>query len=275
MLALALACAAPDSDSATPWTPAAVAAPVPTVGLAEVETAIGGLLAEVREFSAAPLFTGYRTAMGAADGACPGVLAEHGNESWDAACTTGAGTGFSGYAFLHHYAGENTGDGVTVGDLITCIAEIGPLADGGAYGCHGEAWNYAIEGAGETRYETGAQGAFSFEGAAAGDTWLSGARTPAVEMIAIASDDGGRSLWADGAVGNLADPALANGYLRDVSVADPSCPTGTVSVRDAGGEWYDAAFACDPCGAVTFRGEPLGTACADFSPLVDWTDSPW
>jgi hypothetical protein len=60
-------------------------------------------------------------------------------------------------------------------------------------------------------------------------------------------------------------------------------PGGTVSVRDAEGEWYDVTFQgpvsgsstsfpaeCDGCGEVWFRGAPIGDVCPDLSTLQTW-----
>jgi hypothetical protein len=61
-----------------------------------------------------------------------------------------------------------------------------------------------------------------------------------------------------------------------------------VSLRDSDGNWYDVVFdgpilyddvidpaVCDGCGEAWYRGEPMGTVCADFNALVDWEVSPW
>ena len=68
----------------------------------------------------------------------------------------------------------------------------------------------------------------------------------------------------------------------------PIEPSGTISIRDDAGDWYDVEFQgpgysgaasfppeCDGCGDVWYQGENLGQACVDFSAMTDWEGSPW
>lgn len=65
-------------------------------------------------------------------------------------------------------------------------------------------------------------------------------------------------------------------------------PSGTISIRDSDGEWYQAVFDgpaydgaevfppdCDGCGEVWFRGEKLGEVCPAFTVFTDWSETPW
>jgi hypothetical protein len=65
-------------------------------------------------------------------------------------------------------------------------------------------------------------------------------------------------------------------------------PSGTISVRDDEGEWYEVMFDgpaytgamvfppdCDGCGEVWWRGESLGMVCPDIGALLDWDGTPW
>jgi hypothetical protein len=274
VLGLVLACAVPEDDTAS-WTPDVPVAPQPTVDVAAVGAAVTDLVAGLRDLGAAPVFEAYRVAMEAADSSCPGVLEELGSASWGTTCTTAAGAAFAGFAFLHHYdeTVEEDSD-IAEGDTMRCIGDI-TLPDGTSFGCHGTAWNYLTLGEGTTTFTTAEKGAYFSTLAGTADAWLAGDPDPFLEMIAVRSDDGTRSITVDGAVGGLPDDTLADGYVRALTVADATCPEGGVSVRDSAGEWYDVAFGCDPCGAVSFRGTALGTTCVDFAPLLDWTDTPW
>jgi hypothetical protein len=59
-------------------------------------------------------------------------------------------------------------------------------------------------------------------------------------------------------------------------------PSGSISIRDDAGYWYDVFFdvdnetgaapegLCDGCGDVWYRGVRVTQACADFSPWFAW-----
>lgn len=82
-------------------------------------------------------------------------------------------------------------------------------------------------------------------------------------------DSSGR--WAFEANGGFAVDGQAMSMAGfTVNGACGTKPTGTVSVRDQLGYWYDLTYdetSCDGCGEVSFDGtEPLGRACADITP---------
>jgi hypothetical protein len=70
--------------------------------------------------------------------------------------------------------------------------------------------------------------------------------------------------------------------------ACPSEPGGVISVRDVQGGWYDILLdgpaewggtsdpdLCDGCGEAFYRGESIGSVCADFPALLGWEGTPW
>jgi hypothetical protein len=93
-----------------------------------------------------------------------------------------------------------------------------------------------------------------------------------------------------GIVGEVSAVRLDDVYMYSENLGS-MCgiePSGTIAVRDAEGNWYEAEFDgpkyygagafppdCDSCGRVYWRGELLGTVCPDFGLLVDWESRPW
>ena len=70
---------------------------------------------------------------------------------------------------------------------------------------------------------------------------------------------------------------------RNSGKSCPIEPNGNMEYRDADGLWFEIEFEgfsekskyCDGCGHVSSEGEIIGEVCVDFSPWVEFGDSPW
>ena len=117
--------------------------------------------------------------------------------------------------------------------------------------------------------------------------------SPSVLLYGIQYDLGGPAnyVYLDGSVADISDAATAVRFddlaigSMDLGLACDLEPTDALAVRDASGTWWEVRFDydergrltgdCDGCGGV-WTGETYhGDVCADFSPLMDWEESPW
>ncbi len=105
---------------------------------------------------------------------------------------------------------------------------------------------------------------------------------------------GGKGILVSGSVtvetGSVSAVVMEDLYLLEEALGS-TCgiePSGTVSILDAEGRWYDLVFdgptdaapevdpaVCDGCATAWYRGAALGEACIDFSVLTAWESSPW
>ncbi len=155
---------------------------------------------------------------------------------------------------------------------------------------------------GYTGWQLIVEGSFSSDDEALEETWLEPGSTVRPTLVRISVlvppnpdglPEGGRIATIDGGITGLAgdlDTVSVSGlfmYSPELSECDE--PGGSVSVRDADGNWYDVLFdgpegwededvdlmACDGCGTTWFRGQQIGNTCVDFSSLVEFEDRPW
>jgi hypothetical protein len=298
-------CPSPTEDTAgeEPYTPAPYiyeeeSPPSADLAAADLESAIDAAVASVLALNAAPVFPAYHAAMAGAQSDCPAYYDYQGSQYWYDQCSTDAGTSFSGYGFYQLYDDYDAGDGVVYdGESLSGVAQI-TTPEGYNFAAGGAAYNlvaYSPVDA-EWRYTYFAsviQGAFAWDGPEADGTWLADGLAPDLSVAAY-NTDYGNFASVDGGLSGLGgdvDTVVFDGVvLIDASLGSscPSEPSGTVSVRDAYGNWYDVVFdgppdlettadpdLCDGCGAAFFHGEPVGAVCADFTPLLDWETAPW
>lgn len=97
-------------------------------------------------------------------------------------------------------------------------------------------------------------------------------------------EDGRDTLRLEGGISYEGDTFI---YFDDFSVDDDNCALGGAHLRDPSGYWWvlqhgeEGSVACEPCGALSFAGVPVGESCLDWRVLVQqqadalWRQSPW
>ncbi|MCB9761626.1 MAG: hypothetical protein H6739_17410 [Alphaproteobacteria bacterium] len=277
--------------------------PAPSLSIAQVEDAITEAVVGAFDLNAQPVIAGYQAAMVGQEEGCPDYYANEDNTYWYDYCYSEDGSYFSGYGFIYHYDRVENGDGYLVsGDYVYLVADI-VNGDGHAFSGSGAAYNVQMDWEGDTPhtlYYSIVQGTFSYDGPEVSGTWMDEDIAPDLTILAywVPEDTSpqfhGGLVNLQGGVSGLsseADTVVMDGvsiFQEGLASMCPIEPSGTISVRDPSGNWYDVIFdgptepgaaidtsACDGCGAVFYRGERLGDACVDFSPLLDWEEQPW
>ena len=257
----------------------------PGMTLADVEVALVDAIDAALGLSVAPVVDSYRAAMSYADESCPVWYDDgYGGYYWYSYCTTGQGASYSGYAFETSYDGQtdkygNVSSGASISAAATVVSPGGTLDASGAVG------GYEMD----TYYGSHARslyvsGNFSWTGTEASDTWMTDGVRPEVGVYSDTMHGAGYfSIYGSIAgLGASIDVVAFDSVVLYTQSYGALCgqePIGMISIRGADGNWYDVMFDndyhkvdpadCDGCGAVWFRGEYLGEACADFGPWVE------
>lgn len=231
-------------------------------------------------------------------------LEDYGYFYWSAACTARDDTYFSGYGISFDF--DPFWSGGLHYDRYAYLSGTFQITDPEGYLLEGSgySYDYEYEYPGNYSYRYGQiSGTFSYNNPAAADSWLGQEMTVSLYMYSLNYNawnpnyDGTNSqvnFTFTGSLGGLSgdintivltDTFIYTAALGSACEAEPS---GTISVRDSQGEWYDVYFQgppydgasvyppdCDGCGQIYFRGDYLGDACPDFSPLTSWEDRPW
>ncbi|MDG1480563.1 MAG: hypothetical protein P8R54_13280 [Myxococcota bacterium] len=254
----------------------------------DVAAAVEGALLLITQLDVGPIVSVYSALLAQSDSTCPLWSDYKGTPLWYDTCTADAGVSFSGYGLTQPWEGTDDGSGNRWwGTQIYSIATItdadgqvlttgGSVASLTGVSADGAALIYAL-----------IEGSFSWDGPEAAGTWLDWGSTPSITWFSLRDpDSGGQVITVSGAItiddGPIAAVVLDNIYLTD-ELLGSSCgeePSGTISVLDSDGRWYDlifdgptdavpevAAGVCDGCATVWYRGSPLGEACVDFSIL--------
>ena len=281
----------------------------PSLSLDEVERGIEAGLDAVMWVDPSALHTTYDGIISpsmdtvvAGDDDCPYYydyyLEDYGYFYWYDSCTADDATYFTGYALSYDYTGLSSypyqyGNYAYLSGSGSVTDSAGYTLDIGGYSYINEydyydyySYHYAYT-----------YGNFDYNAPDAADTWLAAGPPGNLYWSASHYDNtAGPQNYVTvtgslaGLIGDVNTIVLTDTYIYTES-AGSSCadePSGTISVRDAEGEWYDVSFQgppyqgasvlpadCDGCGQVYFRGELLGEVCPDFSILTDWEDRPW
>lgn len=273
--------------------------PVSSFDQGAVEGALQTAIDQLLLTAATPVLQGYAEGMALADAGCPTLYDVDGNTVWYDYCTTDGGAYFAGYGFYYLYDDVDAfGDGLLYdGAVVTGLGQI-VSPDGVTVEVGGTAG--LLQGGNEDydAFISVVQGSFSWDAPEADETWMAEGLRPSLQVYAITAPaydahyvkiDGGLDGLVDEDGQTLAIPtATLTGVLLADEIVGFPCdqePTGTISVRDPNGAWFAVAFdvdenqqltgVCDGCGEVTYNGEVVGEACADFSAWLDWGDSPW
>jgi hypothetical protein len=264
---------------------------------AEVEAGVTEALAMAINMNTELLWATYAEALDATDDSCPAftynVRYSYGSEhAWSDSCTTDDGTTFSGSAIGFSY-GEYTSGLFNYNfrlNLSSSFTVTRP--DGSVLLMSGEVSTYRYSTTNTETSSSNLNGEFSLDGAEQSGTWLDQGLLLELSMNA---EDGiaTRKVIMEGALVGMTGTVTASSYeeLFFQAGSDVACPTepyGTISIRDAAGNWYDVRFhgetpagdlddpsLCDGCGDILYRGVTIGTACPDLDPYLNWEGSPW
>lgn len=277
----------------------------PLHSLEEVEASLVEVFAAVKRVDPMTLtaaYEGLRTSLG--DSACPYYYTDadgetyYGYHYWFGGCSAGTGAAFSGYGYSFYY--EPYVSGSTIYDDYSYTQLFGSITD--RFGSELEMSGYAYHYTAGTQGNPDRTGYAYIQGDArwsdpqAEGSWL--AEDLSVDLVWSWSYDAdveqGTGLSLSGAISGVPgsmNTALFESVYIYASDAGSACaqePSGTISVRDAAGEWYEVEFQgppwagapifqphCDGCGTVSWRGQQLGTICPEFEPLLDWETRPW
>ncbi len=270
----------------------------PALDPAALGEAIRDGLSLALRIDARPFLASYEGLLAGADGVgCPVLVRQSDAYSqstfWQGECGTAAGGAFSGFGAVYTYEDLDYGDGTLYDGWY--VYHSGRLAAGAATLEGSGVISYATaEPAGYTIHVTSLDGSFVLAPDAPGP-WLDGTLGPSLTVFAayVPGLDA-HAIGLDGGLAGLAGPANTIAFsgvrLTEASLGS-QCdrePSGTVSVRDAEGSWYDVVFdgptdeapdvdpaVCDGCGRTYFRGRELGATCVDFAPATAWGPTPW
>ena len=268
----------------------------PEFNSSDVAAAVEEALILIRQVNASPLIDVYNELMTHTDSSCPLWSEYDGTPLWYDTCTADSGVSFEGYGLALDWNGDDDGNGnLWWGTQLYSIATITD-ADGQTFSSGGGAGSLAgTNPDGTELYYTYIEGGFEWDGPESTGTWLDWGISPTLVWHAVRDPStDGKAITLSGSVtvddGPIAAVVMDNLYLVD-EILGSSCgqePSGTISVLDADGQWYDLIFdgpteanpevpedVCDGCATAWYHGTSLGEACIDFSALTDWQDNPW
>ncbi len=110
------------------------------------------------------------------------------------------------------------------------------------------------------------------------DDWLDDALGVEVYIDSLRTE-AAKSMAIEGGVTRAS--GIARAFTFDGLVIDESVcalePAGSISVWGQDSRWIGTFFddLCDGCGAAFRGGDALGEVCADFTPLLGWSNTPW
>lgn len=264
-----IGCAAPPSIAPMSRTPERdTSAPVeetPALTAAEVEE----VLAQALPFglpSYGPLLELHHTLLLNGDEECPSVnYMSQGDANhavvWHADdCTASTGWHFDGNGQEELITEEATGESFdqfissfTVVDDQGRTWSSGGLVELTQYA--GDDWSADLIISGTHHYEDS-------------DSWMDDVQS--VVLLVDAHRDG------EGLHVDLTGGLLLSSYALDFHDLhfEPECvnaPSGTIGLREAGGDWYDLVFEadCSGCATTLWRGQDLGTACLEPSTWIE------
>jgi len=280
----------------------------PTLSANAVAASIDEALDIAVTLDAQPILDGYNAVMEAEEEGCPDYYSDGDNTYWYDYCYTDEGAYFSGYGFGYSYTDYEADGYLYNGEQVYTISQI-VSADGNTFEGGGAAYmleaDFIPDGE-NVPHSLGysvIQGAFAYDGPEADGTWLNGEISPDLTVVVYSIPENeiypgyqGNLMQIQGGINGLVGDAgtvVFDITMHQDTVGNP-CPeepSGTISVRDADGLWYDVVYdgveafsgddmdmdECDGCGQVWFRGQLVGDACTlDPSGLLDWEGAtPW
>jgi hypothetical protein len=286
---------APIVAAPTPYDPDVPAEPEPRLDLDALGEALPELAWLAMHVDLQPTFDLYQDLLDrSTDPACPDKTEFASNadmtekmQFWQGVCAASDGTYYNGFGDRTIYEGTTTGFSM---GLFASLADLktGEFLQGTGFLLQRRTLD---PNSGVATYEKVIDAGVL---AISDDPLLAGAVQLDADVFA-GSFNPGRFVQILGGVTGI-DGTITAANFVDFALVSPDVgwpcggePRGMMEVRDEAGQWYEIAFdgppdevppdfdvsACDGCGAVSFRGEVIGTACADFSALLIWEDPLW
>lgn len=271
----------------------------PLLSLAELEQGVADGLGVHMLLDPRPFHQVYEGIRAHGDAGCPYYYdyyyETYGQHYWYDTCTTDDGTRFSGngrsYSYSDYVSGDYTYDFLHYfyGSAKLTTPQGDTLTASGyshAYqGLHTNGYTYTYQNM---------SGDYRWDGPEADGTWLSSDLSLDIYMSISEHPTAGKYVSLSSSLSGAQGPV--NAMVMDGVVlydegrgsACPIEPSGTISLRDADGDWYDLDFHgpragattvfppdCDGCGEVWWRGQYLGDVCPDFALIMGWEEVPW
>ncbi len=269
------------------------------LSVADVERALrAGVTTVLHDMDPFLVLEAFDVARSAEDAYCPYHYEDYeelyGYDYWYGGCSTADGTSFAGtiyginyapfWSSYYYYPAYGWWYGTATVDR----------ADGQSMDFSGSWSMYRYEYGTSAYVAVSAYGDSRWQGAQYGGTWLAEESSLSYAVSGGSAPNVGAYISVDGGVSGLTGTANSV-WFDSVFMASagqgsscPDEPSGTISIRDAAGDWYDVVFhgpayagassfpaTCDGCGEVWYEGRELGEACVDLSSLTTWTGSPW
>jgi len=272
----------------------------PEMSVDEVEAAMQEALGLARNYHSNAVMDAYSEALEGRSGGCPNYYSDGLSSSWYDECVTWDGTSYSGYVYTGTPQPTYDGGGAKIAESWWLSAGAVIESESGERleltGSASHWWSESEWGFGQGSHLSGN---FYASGGAAVNSWLSDGLSPDIIVGSWYGygDWGTKNITLNGVVFISAEKSSIVAFddlkaYGDVawSVECGEEPAGTISVRGNEGYWYDVLFDglgaeapedamvapedCDGCGRLFFRGNYLGQACVDVTPLLDWEGVP-
>lgn len=304
LLALLGACGGPSEDTGldpSPYIYEEDAQSPPAIDADALGLAIEEAAGQVLSLNAVPVWQSYLAATATADAYCPAVYTGPEATYWFDQCTDSSGTSYAGYGYVIAYDDLPNEDYSMTARGLFSVATV-DTASGDRFESGGSASWLVATNSGElphTYYQSAINGSFTWTGPEADGTWMHSGLVPDLTVTAAWVPDNGfgdsaQLVYLQGALSGMAGAHTAlsfEGFRLATATLGSACelePSGVISLRLEDGTWVDVLFdgptdedpavgpgICDGCGAATWRGEPVGEVCADFSALFAWSEAPW
>ncbi|MDP2309650.1 MAG: hypothetical protein Q8P18_26760 [Pseudomonadota bacterium] len=283
-------CDAPNAEEdaalvPTPWTYTDPGAPDrPMLSASDVEGELSNVVTFLRKTDPLFIFEAREVGLARSDSTCPTVI-DHNNQTFvEGDCTTADGTRFLGYNLStdgsgmiglpgepvenHRYFAWTTGnleisrdDGYELHLLGDCQYRDYDTTDG------------------DPGFQIYLWGDFSVKDGVT-TNWLNDEVGVHLYLDSVDYPTGRSVEWSGGVsrLGGLIDAVSFEDFvISETATCGAIEPSGTLWLWDSNLHWYEVAFdeTCDGCADVRVDGVSIGSACQDWTPLIDWEARPW
>jgi hypothetical protein len=256
----------------------------PELSASDIEGELAGLVTFLRETDPLFIFAAMDDGFRRFGGDCPSVDTHNGQIFVQGNCTTASGDQFLGYSLGTQTSGPISLDGEPATEHRNFSWTTGNLeihgADGYELGLLGDCEYHDYDTVdGDPAFGLYLWGDFYLHDGVT-TNWLADDIGVHLYLDAVDHPEGRSVGWSGGAsrLGGLTDAfSLEDFVIAETGTCGAVEPSGEVWFWDTNLYWYEVVFddTCDGCGDVRVDGTSIGSACADWSPLIDWESRPW
>jgi len=265
-----------------------VQAPDPEVppDLPLVEAGLSELLGRLLDANPWQLADLQAETLAGGDDDCPSLEDMAEQQLFEGECTASTGVHYQGLSLSTRLSDVPIADGRTASDwyhLVSSLTVTWP--DGSLDQIHADAELARVPAQGDQPRTTEIEiiGRAVSDRTAWADTWLAAGVDQHLDLTASWRDGAPgvtvelRQAWPEGSPG----AALVEGFGVERTGADCAVAASRLRLWWPDRGWAEVtldegvAAACQACGPATAGGEPLGDACVDLAPLLDWQEEPW